>query len=251
MHWVKSFYAEQNRQLGSYLSELNSTHTSRAELLTEWSSSTPKHLLELGAGGGQTSIALAEMGNWVTMVELLPESVAHAKRLAVAHGVSEQMQILQADFYKLQLTQRFDLICYFDSFGIGTDADQTKLLNKICKWLAPNGIAIIEIGSTGYWANEPKGRTIDMGACTRHYDFDTVNARLLDTWTYETNPSQSYVQSLRTYTPADFALLLKSTKLKVLDIRPNGKVDFELEEFIPNNVPLEDCMTYFVKLGRK
>ena len=74
------------------------------------------------------------------------------------------------------------MICYFDSFGIGTDEDQRRLLKRIRSWLKPNGCVIIEIGATWYWAGVAKGRSMDLGACYRQYDFDAPNSRLIDSW---------------------------------------------------------------------
>ena len=62
------------------------------------------------------------------------------------------INIQQGDFYTIEYQQSFDLICYFDSFGIGTDADQRRLLKRIETWLKPNGSVIIEVGATWHWA---------------------------------------------------------------------------------------------------
>lgn len=246
MEWVKEFYGAQNEWFGVYLGEVTDAHHERAVLVNELSDNQPKKILELGAGGGQTAIALAMLGHEVTMVELLEDSTRHAQELSQKMNIP--IQVLQGDFYEISFEQKFDLICYFDSFGIGTDADQENLLKRIANWLNPNGCAIIEIGATWYWGGEARGRSMDLGACYRHYEFDAINSRLIDSWYRKIDPEKVVHQSLRCYTPADLKLLLQNTGLQLTNqIKPGGKVDYDKMEFI-KEAPLIEAMTYYVKL---
>lgn len=245
MDWVKEFYAAQNNWFGVYLVDIEEHHRERATLIHSMTSDVPKQILELGAGGGQTAIALAELGHEVSMIELLKDSVEHAESLAVERGVD--IEILQGDFYEVNIGKTVDVVCYFDSFGIGTDDDQIQLLKRIKSWLKPNGCAIIEIGATWYWGGIAKGKIMDLGACFRQYDFDAKESRLIDSWWRKKDPTTVVRQSLRCYTPMDFKLLLKETGLKMVHLESGGSVDYDRMEFI-KKVKLADAMTYYVKL---
>jgi hypothetical protein len=137
---------------------------------------------------------------------------------------------------------------YFDSFGIGSDDDQKRLLGRINSWLKPGGKVIIEIGSTWFWARAA-GKEIDLGGAMRSYDFDCNGSRLIDKWWLPENPDEVYFQSLRCYTPADLEMLLSDSKLKLLEIMPAGTIDFEIMEFV-EQADLENAMTYFVLLEK-
>lgn len=245
MDWVKAFYDAQNEWFGVYLGAVEESHRERAILMNEMTDDLPKKVLELGAGGGQTAIALAELGHEVSTIELLEESVFHAQKLS--HQMQVNVTVQQGDFYTIDYQEPFDLICYFDSFGIGKDADQRRLLKRIATWLKPNACAIIEVGATWYWAGLANGRKMDLGACFRAYSFDAQNATLIDSWWRKEDPETVVRQYLRCYTPVDFELLLEGTGLKMVGIEAGGRVDYEAMEFI-KKAELEEAMTYYVKL---
>jgi len=249
MDWVETFYSKQNEWFGVYLGPVEEDHHKRAWLIQEMADLIePSRILELGAGGGQTAAAMANLGHEVTMIELLPDSVAHAKKLAVEMK-KRSMHVLQGDFYKIDFEEQFDVICYFDSFGIGEDADQRQLLQRISDWLSPQGVAIIEIGATWFWSGPANGMTMDLGGGMRSYTYDAMTCRLIDKWWLPEKPEEMYYQSLRCYTPADLQLLLENTGLQLESIKAGGRVDYEAVEFI-EQAELENCMTYYVRLSK-
>ncbi len=250
MDWVKTFYSKQNEWFGVYLGEVEEPHHKRAWLVQEMANLIGRaSILELGGGGGQTAFALANLGHEVQMIELLPDSAAHAQKLA-AKMDKGKMTVIQGDFYEVNFSSSFDIVCYFDSFGIGNDEDQRRLLRRIASWLKPQGQAIIEIGATWYWGGVANGVTMDLGAGFRSYGFDPIESRLIDRWWLPDNPDEVYFQSLRCYTPADLRLLLQDTGLSLKEIRPGGKVNYQDLEFV-EKAPLEEAMTYYVLLGRE
>jgi protein-L-isoaspartate O-methyltransferase len=75
MDWVKEFYSKQNEWFAIYLGKIDESHHKRAWLVQEMGRlKTRSKILELGAGGGQTAAAMANLGHDVTMIELLPDS---------------------------------------------------------------------------------------------------------------------------------------------------------------------------------
>ena len=245
MDWVKEFYTAQNDWFGVYLGEVEDSHRERAELIQKMVEKPALKILELGGGGGQTAIALAELGHEVTMVELLEDSASHAQQLANQLGIA--LKVIQGDFYEVNFDTSFDVICYFDSFGIGSDADQRRLLKCIYNWMKPDACTIIEIGSTCYWSGVAKGRQMDLGACVRQYDFDAAECRLIDSWWRKSSPATVVHQSLRCYTPMDLKLLLTGTGLQLTNLKAGGKVNYDEMKFI-KEASLQDAMTYYVQL---
>lgn len=249
MDWVETFYSKQNEWFGVYLGPVEETHHKRAWLIQELAELKGIcQVLELGAGGGQTTYAVANLGHYATMVELLPDSAAHAVELADSLGQG-RMEVVLGDFYKVDFEQKFDCVYYFDSFGIGSDEDQRRLLKRIADWLKPEGAAIIEVGATWYWGGIANGKSMDLGGGMRAYSFDPIESRLIDRWWLPENPEEVYHQSLRCYTPADLHLLLEGTGLELVQIQAGGKVDYEEMEFI-ESAPLEEAMTYYIKLRK-
>jgi len=247
MNWVKTFYTSQNDWFGIYLGAVEDSHHERAALVEAMLPQANQKILELGAGGGQTAIALAMLGHEVTMIELLEESAKYAQLLSDKMDVP--VRVIQGDFYEENFEPIFDTVCYFDSFGIGTDADQRRLLQRIASWLKPTGKALIEVGSSTYWGGIAKGKTMDLGDGIRQYDFDVTEARLIDRWWRKSAPEEVVYQSLRCYTPADLALLLEGTGLRIVQIQAGGMVDYEAMEFIPS-ATIQEAMTYYALLEK-
>ncbi len=182
------------------------------------------------------------------MIELLEASADFARDLAAQRGVA--LEVLQADFYEIELPQRYEALLYFDSFGIGSDEDQQRLLRRIANWLTPNGQAIVEVGTPWYWSGVAKGRRVDLEVCLREYDFEVQQSRLIDRWWRNSQPETVLVQSLRCYSPADLKLLLHGTGLELTTIRAGNTIDFEPLR-LRKNVSLAEAMTYYAVLKRK
>ena len=171
MDWVADFYERQHQWLRDYyLGDVIDQHRAQAARIERLAGTPPKRVLELGAGGGQGAAAAA-LGYDVTAVELLPAAAAHARGPASQHRPG-WLTIVEGDFYTVTLGGPFDVVC---GFGIGTDADQARLLRRVAGWLAANGCALIEVFTPWYWANAA-GREMRFGNLVRRYGFDADGA---------------------------------------------------------------------------
>jgi SAM-dependent methyltransferase len=216
MENIQGFYATHSRWLEShYFGPVDDYRQRYAELIRHFAPGRGRvRVLELGCGGGQAASATADLGARfeVTGIELDPDLALHARKLAEEGGRSN-VRILQEDFYKVDLDEHFDVICYWDSFGIGTDHDQRTLLQRIGQWLSPDGVALIDIISTSASIGRT-GETQEVipGKVSRSYSFDDLHSRLIDKWMAS---QHEITQSFRSYNPDDFRLLALGTGVEL------------------------------------
>ena len=248
MDWVEEFYARQDEWAGVYSGEVTDRERERIAQLEHLAGGGVKHILELGAGGGQAAAAAAEAGYQVTAIELVPTAAAHAQKLA-QRNYSGSLTVLQGSFYNVDLPEQFDVVCYWDGFGVGTDQDQRHLLQRIADWLAPAGCALLDINTPWYWAHTA-GREMRTETFAWRYGFDARNCRMLDCWWPPQRAREAVTQSLRCYSPADLTLLLEGTGLRLQDVVPGGAVDYVAGTY-REQAPLEQAMQYTAKLVAK
>lgn len=248
MDWAKNFYSKQAKWLKLPArwakfspSDPPGRARRRAAALERLAQPGTKRVLELGAGSGIVAGAIALLGHTVVAVDIVDESVANARRVAaqLPHG---ELIVVQGDFYEIELTDRFDVVCYFDGFGIGSDADQQRLLHRIAGWLKPEGCALVDVYSPWHFATK-NGEVYREGNAMCRSDFDADRSRLLQSiWPVGEDESQAVTQSLRCYSPADFRLLLEGTGLVLQTLEPYESEDHE------KRVPLKQAMLYLTKL---
>lgn len=267
MDWVEEFYAQQHKWSGVYAGGIGDVHRRRVRIMEQWSSPVgcsssrseecapfkgrtgiaPQRVLELGAGGGQFAAAAADVGYDVTAIELIPSLAQHIRTLAEERRKGE-VTVIEADFYEVTGIGTFDVVCYWDGFGIGSDDDQRRLLRRVYDWLRPGGIAVINVYTPWYWA-QARGREMDVGDVMRRYDFHFQSSRMLDRWWPKQHEEQAVTQSLRCYSPADFSLLLRGTGLTLDALQPGGAMNYDTMRYL-EDVSLGEAMSYTVKLVR-
>src|SRR5690625_1653505 len=121
-------------------------NTELVEELKSFTKKNAKTILELGGGNGQFAAAAALSGFEVTVIEIVPECVKHIYTLKEKYNIQkEKLNIIEGDFYTVDLAKNFDLVLYFDGFGIGSDVDQRRLLKRVSNWLRADGEAYIDI----------------------------------------------------------------------------------------------------------
>ncbi len=244
-HWTRRFYAKQAAWSRVYYGPVHAAARARARWVRTVIGPPPQRVLELGAGGGQDAVALAALGYEVWAVEQVPGLAQHIRDLARLHG-QPRVRVLQADFYRVALpTAAFDAVGYWDGFGIGTDADQRRLLRRIRAWLRPHGVALIEV-YTPWHAARSAGHGGRVGRAYRQYAFDGEHNRWLDRW-WLPETGEQVTQSLRCYAPADLRLLLEGTGLTLVQIHPGGRMDEAWTRFLPH-AALEEAMSYVAVL---
>lgn len=240
MDWVHEFYARQGELTDCYAMEIQDHHRTKAGRVPSLAGKGSGRVLELGAGGGQMAVSVARVGYHVVAIELVPAAAEHARALAAAHGAA--VDVVQGSFYEVDVGDAFDLVVYWDGFGVGSDGDQRRLLRRIATWLAPRGVALVDI-YTPWYAARSAGKGWTVGDAEREYGFDAEGCRWLDSWWPKGRPEEAVTQSLRAYSPADLRLLLKGTGLSLDAVHPGGGLDFETMQW-KDPRPLGEAMAY-------
>ncbi|AGZ42339.1 class I SAM-dependent methyltransferase [Actinoplanes friuliensis] len=220
MDWVDGFYSRTGRWWGAAEGRITERDHHRVDLLHEHAGTGPLRVLELGPGYGTTAVVTAQAGHDVTAVEISDR--ADRARGFVTEAAPGTLTVIKDDFFRVRLDGRFDVVTYFNGFGVGSDADQRRLLTRIAtEWLRPGGVALIDVYNPFVWAGWHDNEEHRMPDPARGYEhelherttFDPVTCAAIDTWWDVTRPDEKITQVLRCYTPADLALLLGGTGL--------------------------------------
>lgn len=246
MEWAEEFYSKQAAWSGIYTSDVSDYHRGKASLLQALAGDSPKTVLELGAGGGQAAFATAELGYHVTAIELLPTSAAHAMSLSTRTRRGS-LRVVQGDFYAVQADGPYDIVCYWDGFGIGPRRGPSGAV-------ATHGALVESVGRgvIGHLFPLVLGEGCRPSNGIRHGD-ETVwirpRGKSDDSWWPVGREEDRVAQSLRCYSPADLKLLLRGTGLRLVEDAtvPGGSVDYDRGTY-EEHVELSQCMSYTVKL---
>ena len=249
MEWIQDFYKEQYRITEGMADSITKFDEALVDKVESTSNVKGRlKILELGGGLGLFAVAAAKRGHDVTIIELVPSAVQQIHKLALEHDVAKKMTIIQGDFYEVDLPSDFDVVCYWDGFGVGSDDDQKLLLRRIDSWLLPSGVSLIDIYTPWYWA-KVSGREMKIGEDSyRRYGFDAEGCRMLDTWWSTDSPKVT--QSLRCYSPADLNMLLSGTSLFLHSNKPGGEMDYDKWVFT-EHVPLERALSFLAVLKKQ
>lgn len=219
MDWVKPHYTEQSRLFGR--AAITAQHRQLAELLHAWCRAQDgcSRVLELGAGACGVAGAMVQLGYDVTAVEFNSSDLALAKQIATTEDLRD-LRIVGADFYEVQLGDRFDFVYYLDGFGVGEDADQHRLLTRIGQeWLSEHGFAMIDVFSPWNWQRrdgEQRDFTaVDGSRWTREISFDAQKRRFRDFMRPREGGDTLLSQTIRLYSPQEFQILVEGTGLRV------------------------------------
>ena len=147
--WVRDFYTQAGIWWGPGVQdeEDSGVHVKRAETVERSCGTGPKRILELGAGSGRTAAAMADLGHTVVAVELNSTDIRYAQELLQIPRKGALI-VLEGDYYDVALDGCFDVVCWWQGFGLGSDADQRRMLRRIAyEWLAPGGSGVPSMGA--------------------------------------------------------------------------------------------------------
>ncbi|HGA0509742.1 TPA: class I SAM-dependent methyltransferase [Bacillus pacificus] len=239
---VREFYQKQF-ELSNYDINTESWLEQFAKEVKEQIGHPFQSMLELGAGNGGFARAMSKLRVKMTTVELVRELVMFAKE----HSTND-IAIHCADFYKINLEEKFDVVSYLDGFGVGTDDEQLILLKRIKNWMKDDGCALIDIYQPLYW-KKVSGQEMLLSSAMRKYEYDSINERMLDHWWHPNNPNDIVTQSLRCYTVDEISNLCAEAGLSIVGIFPGGAYDFEEGKY-KEQASLNECLSYRIKVKK-
>jgi SAM-dependent methyltransferase len=230
MEWVEDFYSRTGHWWGEAESGVGDRDRDRVERVRRSCGPGPHRILELGCSYGNTAAAFVEAGHRVTGIELSERgdyAAAHVERLG-----ADRLSIVRGDFYEVDLEERFDVVAYWNGFGIGADADQRRLLRRIAaEWLEPGGTAVVDVFNPLVWAGWDGDLELLEANPERGYRhelhervaFDPFTSTAVDSWWDTAEPERVITQRIRCYSPADLRLLLEGTGLALDGVMVGGE----------------------------
>lgn len=249
MEWVPEFYRKQyewadwRSRWADFDPAASDPHVDAVRRLA---GEGPKRILELGAGTGSTAAALAHAGHDVVTVELQPFLAEHISELA--GGVEGgSLRSIAGDFYDVDPGGPFDVVAYFDGFGIGNDEDQRRLLHRVAGWLTDEGCALIDILTPWYFAKTAgdEGEFPEGSGIRYREGYDAEGSRMTERMWRTGHEDDVVIQSLRCYSPADLRLLLEGTDLNLVEVEAYS------DQWYEEPAALADAMVYLAKLARR
>ncbi len=254
--WIKDFYTQAGKWWGPNAG-VSGLEQARVSIVERLCGTGTKRILELGAGAGGTAAALADVGHAVVAIELSPV-YAHLAQELTAIPRTGSMTILEDDFYTVELDGHFDVVCYWDGFGVGSDADHRRLFRRIAQdWLAPEGSVLLDVFSPIKPARcagieehlDPLEGVPESVEMLRRFHFDPVQCRWIDEWQPTVHPENALAQAIRCYTPVDFLLLLENTGLTLKRIEVEGEELDLAADTITCAGPFMEAWSYLVQLS--
>ncbi len=251
--WVRSFYDQTAIWWGPNTN--TASYVAKALLVERLCGPGPHRILDLGTGPGGNAAAMADRGHQVVAIEI-SERVSYARELAKANRKGT-LTVLQADFFTVELAGRFDVVTCWEVFGVGSDGDQRRLLQRIAhQWLAPGGAVLMDVYCPFRPAKENGNQEVLSplpgvpGSKEMHERcyFDPVRSRWIDEWEPTDRSQPATAQTLRCYSPADLLLLLEGTGLALNGLEVDGQAVNLAPGAETRSGPLMDAWSYVVTL---
>ena len=226
MSWVRTFYSATGTWWGAAESDIRTRDRDRVAAVEAVCGTQSRVVLELGCGYGSTAAALVATGHRVVGVDL-SERIHIGSQFLPCRGLG----LVKADFYSVELKRRFEVVCYWDGFGVGRDDDQRALLERVSReWLTADGVALVDVFNPSTWAaahgwserrpaRPADGYQFSLGHAR---EYDPAGGRAIDIWWDESRPEERISQSLRCYSPAEFQELIAPTGLRLRSIIVDG-----------------------------
>ena len=194
-------------------------------------------VLELGAGTGRVSRAIAERGIDILGVDSSAPMIerAHERRMKLRRAVRDRLDFQECDLLELRLGRKFPLIIApFNVFMHLYDREELRLaLETVRAHLAPGGVFIFDVLLPDLRAliRDPErlysGGTISLPPSRRRYkykesfDYDQVTQVLLITLYFQAvdDPKEIFTQTIahRQFFPAELEALLHHEGFEIVE----------------------------------
>ena len=115
------------------------------------------------------------------------------------------LRVVEGNFLKVRIKEKFAMICMFETFGMGSDQNQRRLLKGIKKnWLQTGGVLILDVYHPfGPIRAAGQNRTLKRlqnvpgsVAMTEYSDYDGIKNRWIDVWEPINDKESARIQSV-------------------------------------------------------
>lgn len=151
-------------------------------------------ILDLCCGIGRHSVLLAEKGFRVIGVDISPEYVAHAKKLAVDKKVNDNVEFRVGDMRQIKTIlhsyeEKFNaVINLFTSIGYYDEETDIYIFKQLLALTAPNGILVIDTVNRDWLIRHFQARDIvdidDELVLVEERKLNLENSRMENVWKY-------------------------------------------------------------------
>lgn len=197
-HWTERMFVEIPQLFGATLENAVERASTEAEglgkIFLEFGVLRNSVVLDLCCGIGRHSVVLAERGFRVVGVDLSPEYIALAKKMAAERKVSERVEFRVGDMRRIgKLLKDYEgsfnvVINLYTSFGYYDEETDEDVLTQVLELSASNGILVIETKNRDHLIRYFRHRDIkyvgDDLVLIEERNLNLENSRMESTWKY-------------------------------------------------------------------
>ena len=108
----------------------------------------PRKILDMGCGGGWTSIFYAKRGYDVVGQDLAPDMIELAEENKAHHGVGDNLSFLCSDYEGLDFNEEFDVVIFYDCLHHAED--ERAAIASAYRALKPGGMMMTHEPGEGH-----------------------------------------------------------------------------------------------------
>lgn len=218
------------------------------QVFEEYSTGTPKRVLDLGAGTASHAVLLAKEGFEVDAVDVSDDLLGIAEAKVKGEGVAKRVKLHKMDITKKLPEGPFDAaICMFGAWCyLKTDEEASKTLSMLAMRLKKGAVFVFEFWSPLGWRPQHNWTEADMADGSRLVRLTRPSFELKDdVFEFEMEhivmrdaklvANFSEVHKLRLRTPYQTQALLARNGFEVLDLAKGARDAKSLEPPGPND----------------
>ncbi len=188
--------------------------------------------LDLACGSGRHALYLNKKGYNVTGIDLSPENIACASKLAASSN--ENIEFCLKDMRKIVWEEQFDYVVnLFTSFGyFENDKDDYATIDVVSKTLKPGGIFVLDFMNVQKVIANLVAHEVKIIDNIKFEISKKIENHFIvkDIRFFDEGKMYHFQERVKALTLNDFENYFAASKLKIIDLRGNYKLDKFNEE---------------------